>query len=52
MNQGIQTVNLVFDDGSNLLIENNLFSHLYIANVDHNANEIPYEKLLNTKSSI
>lgn len=48
MNQGIIGINLLFNDGDSLFIDNTMFSHLYIANIDENANEIPYEKLFKT----
>ena len=45
MKQGLIGINLLYDDGESIFIENSLFSHLYIANIDKDANEIPYEKL-------
>ena len=48
MNQGIKGINLLFDDGDNMYIENTLLSNLYIANIDNEAHEIPYEKLFKT----
>ena len=48
MTQGIKSINIIFDDGDNLSIDNVLFSNFYISNIDGNANEIPYENILNT----
>lgn len=48
MNQGIKNIELIFEDGESILVENKLFTHFYIANIDGEANEIPYEKILNT----
>jgi hypothetical protein len=45
MKQGLIGINLLYDDGQSIFIENSLFSNLYIANIDQDANEIPYEKL-------
>ena len=48
MKQGIIGINLLFSDGDHLFVDENMFSHLYIANIDEDANEIPYEKLFKT----
>lgn len=48
MNQGIKNIDLIFEDGESISIDNNLFTNFYIANIDDDANEIPYEKILNT----
>ena len=48
MNQGITGINLIFSDGEMVFVENSLLSDLYIANIDEEANEIPYEKMFNT----
>jgi len=48
MAQGLTGINLIFGDGESLFVENSFFSHLYIANIDEEANEIPYETLFKT----
>ena len=48
MTQGIVGINLIFADGESLFIEHSYFSHLYVANLDNDANEIPYEILFKT----
>lgn len=48
MNQEIKNINLIFEDGETVQLDENLFTNFYIANIDNKANEIPYEKLLNT----
>jgi len=48
MTQGIVGINLIFADGESLFIDNNFYSHLYVANIDKDANEIPYEILFKT----
>ena len=48
MTQGIRTIDIIFEDGESISIDNLLFSNFYISNIDDEANEIPYEKLLNT----
>lgn len=48
MTQGIKTINLIFEDGESISIDDFLFSNFYISNIDEEANEIPYEKLLDT----
>ena len=48
MNQGIKNIDLIFEDGESIVIEDSLFTHFYIANIDDEANEIPYEKICNT----
>jgi len=45
MKQGIIGINLLFEDGENIFLENSHFSNLYIANIDEEGNEIAYEKL-------
>ncbi|MDD4187784.1 MAG: hypothetical protein PHX04_03380 [Bacilli bacterium] len=48
MNQGIEKINLVFDDGESITLEDSFFTNLYISNINNIANEIPYEKILDT----
>lgn len=48
MREGIKNIDLTFEDGDTISIDKRLFSHLYISNIDDNANEIPYERILNT----
>ena len=48
MNQGIKTINIIFDDNESIIVDESLFSHFYISNIDDDANEIPYEKLFDT----
>ena len=50
MNKEIKSVNIFFDDGNSIFIESNLFSNFYIANIDSEANEVPYEKMFNTNT--
>ena len=45
MKQGLLGINLLFEDGENIFVEKSMFSNLYVANIDEEANEIPYEKL-------
>ena len=45
MKQGLIGINLLYEDGENIFIENSLCSNLYIANINEEANEIPYERL-------
>ena len=48
MTDGIVGINLIFGDGESLFVEHSYFSHLYVANLDDQANEIPYRVLFKT----
>ncbi|MDD2207973.1 MAG: hypothetical protein PHG03_00355 [Bacilli bacterium] len=48
MNCEIKEINLIFDDGENIVLEESFFTNFYISNINNFANEIPYEKLFDT----
>ncbi len=50
MNDGIKHIEIIFDNGDTLDLDSSFFSNFYISNINENADEIPYEKIMNTNN--
>ena len=50
MNNGINEIEIIFDDGDKIELNKEQFSHFYISNIDDDANEKPYEKLMDSNN--
>jgi hypothetical protein len=42
----IEAINILFENGDNVLVSNKDFKDFYISNIDQDGNEIPYDKTI------
>ncbi len=46
MKNNISALSIIFENGDNVVLNSNEFKDFYIANIDENGNEIPYEQTI------